>query len=66
MRTRNIISAVAIVAITVALTGCKGRTMENVEPTGDTVEVVLDTDMDSSANDSAQTNSIMEVASDRN
>jgi hypothetical protein len=35
---------VAVVAFfALAATACKGRTMENMEPTGDTVEVVIDT-----------------------
>lgn len=29
----------AIAVALLLLTGCKGRTMENMEPTGDTVEV---------------------------
>ena len=28
-------------AIVMALTGCKGRTVENMVPTGDTVEVMI-------------------------
>lgn len=33
------ISGAIAVALLLLLTGCKGRTMENMEPTGDTVEV---------------------------
>lgn len=41
---------VAVVAFfALAATACKGRTMENMEPTGDTVEVVIDTPTDSPA-----------------
>lgn len=31
-----------IITLSIALSGCKGRTMENMVPTGDTVEVVVD------------------------
>lgn len=34
-------SCVATAFILLPLGGCKGRTMENMEPTGDTVEVTL-------------------------
>ena len=27
--------------LTLASSGCKGRTIDNVEPTGDTIEVVI-------------------------
>ena len=39
----NIITRVSIglVVLLPALTACKGRTVENMEPTGDTVEVVI-------------------------
>lgn len=30
-----------VVAFACGITGCKGRTMNNMEPTGDTVEVVI-------------------------
>lgn len=33
---------VAATAVLSGLTSCKGRTMDNMEPTGDTVEVVID------------------------
>ncbi|MBD5299713.1 MAG: hypothetical protein HDS22_07080 [Bacteroides sp.] len=32
----------AIAMLATGLTGCKGRTTDNVEPTGDTIEVVID------------------------
>ncbi len=32
---------VAAVAVLLGLGSCKGRTMENMEPTGETVEVVI-------------------------
>lgn len=32
----------AVIAILALLPACKGRTMENMEPTGDTVEVNID------------------------
>lgn len=35
------IAATGVVAIVASLCGCKGRTMENMEPTGDTVEVII-------------------------
>lgn len=35
------IAATSVVAIAVSLAGCKGRTMENMEPAGDTVEVTV-------------------------
>lgn len=35
-------AALALVAMA-AFAGCKGRTLDNVEPTGETVEVNLDT-----------------------
>lgn len=35
----RIASACAVIFAATALCGCKGRTMENMEPTGDTVEV---------------------------
>lgn len=38
--------AASVVATTVVLLtagGCKGRTMENMEPTGDTVELIVNT-----------------------
>ncbi|MDE5869209.1 MAG: hypothetical protein K2H18_03165 [Muribaculaceae bacterium] len=35
-------TVVAAVAVLICLGSCKGRTTENVEPTGDTVEVVID------------------------
>lgn len=38
-------AACAIIILAFSLTGCKGRTADNMEPTGDTVEVkVLDHD----------------------
>lgn len=43
---RLIAGAVAVVtalAICFGTSSCKGRTMENMEPTGDTVEVIPDT-----------------------
>lgn len=36
-------AAACAAALVIAFTGCKGRTMENMQPTGDTVEVVPDT-----------------------
>ncbi|MDD6228377.1 MAG: hypothetical protein PUA94_05035 [Bacteroidales bacterium] len=36
-------AALAAVLVCVLLTSCKGRTMENMTPAGDTVEVVPDT-----------------------
>lgn len=35
--------AMSLFLITVMLTGCKGRTADNMVPTGDTVEVVINT-----------------------
>ena len=32
---------IAVALLSIALSSCKGRTMENMEPTGDTVEVVI-------------------------
>ena len=40
---------VVIAFFALAATACKGRTMENMEPTGDTVEVVIDTPVDEGA-----------------
>lgn len=37
------VMAAAMTLVLLSLTGCKGRTMENMTPTGDTVEVVPDT-----------------------
>lgn len=34
-------TVLSIIGFTMLLTGCKGRTMENMEPTGDTIEVVI-------------------------
>lgn len=51
-------AAAIIVAAAVALVGldsCKGRTINNVEPTGDTVEVVIDS---STVADSILTDSV--------
>lgn len=41
MKTSKTLSAIAVAIILLAFTlqGCKGRTAENMEPTGDTVEV---------------------------
>ena len=42
----NKAAAATLVVATAMLSGmvsCKGRTMENMEPTGDTVEVVVNT-----------------------
>lgn len=38
----RIISAFALIFAVTALCGCKGRTMENMEPIGDTVEVEVE------------------------
>lgn len=35
------LSALAVVVLAIMATSCKGRTINNVEPTGDTVEVVI-------------------------
>lgn len=37
------VMAAAMTLVLISLTGCKGRTMENMTPTGDTVEIVPDT-----------------------
>lgn len=39
-----VIAPACVVAITLSLTACKGRTMENMEPLGDTVEVVVNSE----------------------
>lgn len=36
------VSAAAVALLFFLLPSCKGRTMENMEPTGETVEVVID------------------------
>ncbi|MCM1369234.1 MAG: hypothetical protein NC204_02560 [Candidatus Amulumruptor caecigallinarius] len=35
-------SVATIALLSMPLASCKGRTMENMEPTGDTVEVVIE------------------------
>ena len=40
---------VATVAVLIGLSGCKGRTMDNMVPTGDTVEVEIQTTVGDSA-----------------
>lgn len=37
----NFASASLLCSFALIAAGCKGRTMENMEPTGDTVEVVI-------------------------
>lgn len=66
MKATHLVSGAAIILTALALTGCKGRTLENVEPTGDTVEVVVATDTVPSVSAGPQTDSATEVASDNN
>ena len=37
-----VIGAAVVVSAAVSLSSCKGRTADNMEPTGETVEVILD------------------------
>lgn len=43
-----------IVIASACFSSCKGRTMENMEPTGDTVEVVILQDSDQEINQQQQ------------
>lgn len=43
MKGKRRIAAGAILLLIIALPGCKGRTMENMEPLNETVEVEIDT-----------------------
>lgn len=45
IRNKKTIAVAAAMAMVIVsgLSSCKGRTMENMEPTGDTVEVVIET-----------------------
>ena len=37
----NFALSIFLIAIALSFTGCKGRTLDNVEPTGDTIEVAI-------------------------
>jgi len=41
---KRIALAISVSAAVVCLIACKGRTMENMEPSGDTVELTVETD----------------------
>lgn len=49
-----VLMAVAAPVLISCLTSCKGRTMENMEPTGDTVEVVIEQPVDDTGATEAQ------------
>lgn len=36
---KTVLSALAVIAVSAAMMSCQGRTMMNMEPTGETVEV---------------------------
>ena len=38
----NFAASISIVAALLLFSACKGRTMENMEPTGDTIEVTIE------------------------
>lgn len=46
--------AVAAPLLISCLVSCKGRTMENMEPTGDTVEVVIEQPVEDTGSAEAQ------------
>ncbi len=60
MKYKNILTiaatAVATIVVSIALPSCQGRTMENMKPTGETVEVVI--------NEPATVDSITSTASE--
>lgn len=43
---------VAATAMLIGMSACKGRTMDNVEPTGETIEVMIDNPSDQVSPDS--------------
>lgn len=45
-----------LVILTVAAVSCKGRTLENIEPTGDTIEVVIMQDQNTDEETNQQLN----------
>lgn len=48
----NAATAVVAFAMLIGISACKGRTMNNMEPTGETVEVIVNAeDEDQTAND---------------
>lgn len=50
------LSALAVIAVSAAMMSCQGRTMKNMEPTGETVEVSVsdapEADADTTVSDS--------------
>lgn len=64
MRLPVIIPALAALVLPVALTSCKGRTLDDITPTGDTVEVVVN--IDSSVTDDIVRDVAAEPASPEN
>ncbi|MBD5201659.1 MAG: hypothetical protein HDS73_00915 [Bacteroidales bacterium] len=57
MNLKKTIAATALVITMLSMASCKGRTMENMEPNGDTVEVDVTTIVDSTTPEMPQSDS---------
>ncbi|MBD5211497.1 MAG: hypothetical protein HDS70_02465 [Bacteroidales bacterium] len=57
MNLKKTIAATALVITMLSMASCKGRTMENMEPNGDTVEVEVTTIVDSTTPEMPQSDS---------
>lgn len=57
MNLKKTIAASALVITMLSMASCKGRTMENMEPNGDTVEVEVTTIVDSTTPEMPQSDS---------
>ena len=57
MNLKKTIAATTLVITMLSMASCKGRTMENMEPNGDTVEVEVTTIVDSTTPEMPQSDS---------